>query len=68
LNKNTISLDALLGIDLKENKYSFLENKALVNQLPLVFDGFVKVNEENQEVDVTFKTPSSDFKNFLAHS
>jgi hypothetical protein len=43
-----------------------LENKALVNQLPLVFDGFVKVNEENQEVDITFKTPSSDFKNFLA--
>jgi hypothetical protein len=66
LNKNTISLDALLGIDLKENKYSFLENKALVNQLPLVFDGFVKVNEENQEVDISFKTPSSDFKNFLA--
>lgn len=66
LNKNKVSLDALLGIDLKENKYSFLENKALVNQLPLVFDGFVKVNEENQEVDISFKTPSSDFKNFLA--
>ncbi|MEX0314537.1 MAG: AsmA-like C-terminal region-containing protein, partial [Allomuricauda sp.] len=66
LNKNKLFLDALIGIDLKENKYTFLENKALVNQLPLVFDGFVKVNEENQEVDVNFKTPSSDFKNFLA--
>lgn len=66
LNKNKINLDALIGIDLSENKYTFLENKALVNQLPLVFDGFVKVNEENQEVDITFKTPSSDFKNFLA--
>ncbi|WP_136466119.1 AsmA-like C-terminal region-containing protein [Flagellimonas onchidii] len=66
LNKNKLFLDALIGIDLKENKYSFLENKAMVNQLPLVFDGFVKVNEENQEVDISFKTPSSDFKNFLA--
>ncbi|NVN19654.1 AsmA family protein [Muricauda sp. HICW] len=66
LNKNKINLDALIGIDLSENKYTFLENKALVNQLPLVFDGFVKVNEDNQEVDITFKTPSSDFKNFLA--
>ncbi len=66
LNKNPISLDALIGIDLKESKYTFLENKALVNQLPLVFDGFVKVNDTNQEVDITFKTPSSDFKNFLA--
>lgn len=66
LNKNKINLDALIGIDLKENKYTFLENKALINQLPLVFDGFVQVNEDNQEVDITFKTPSSDFKNFLA--
>ncbi len=66
LNNNTIALDALIGIDLKENKYSFLENQALINQLPLVFDGFVQVNESNQEVDITFTTPSSDFKNFLA--
>lgn len=66
LNKNKINLDALIDIDLAESKYSFLENKALVNQLPLVFDGFVKINENNQEVDITFKTPSSDFKNFLA--
>ncbi|MEP3384943.1 MAG: AsmA-like C-terminal region-containing protein, partial [Flavobacteriaceae bacterium] len=66
LSKNKLFLDALIGIDLNNSKYSFLENKAMVNQLPLVFDGFVQVNEENQEVDITFKTPSSDFKNFLA--
>ena len=66
LNKNKIALDAVIGLDLEENKYSFLENKVLVNQLPLVFDGFVKLNDDNQEVDISFKTPSSDFKNFLA--
>ena len=65
LNKNKIKLDALIGIDLKENKYSFLKNEALINQLPLVFDGFIKLNETSQEIDLTFKTPSSDFKNFL---
>ena len=65
LNKNKVKLDALIGIDLNQNKYSFLENEALVNQLPLVFDGYVIVNEDNQEIDLTFKTPSSDFKNFL---
>ncbi|WP_291959942.1 AsmA-like C-terminal region-containing protein [Maribacter sp.] len=65
LNKNTIKLDALIGIDLNENKYSFLKNEALINQLPLVFDGFIKLNENSQEIDLTFKTPSSDFKNFL---
>ncbi|SDM74343.1 AsmA-like C-terminal region-containing protein [Kriegella aquimaris] len=66
LNKNKVQLDALIGIDLKQNKYSFLKNEAIINQLPLVFEGFVKVNETNQEVDISFKTPSSDFKNFLA--
>ncbi|MDB4292314.1 DUF3971 domain-containing protein [Maribacter sp.] len=66
LNKNSIKLDALIGIDLKEDKYTFLKNEAVVNQLPLVFDGFVKVNENSQEIDISFKTPSSDFKNFLA--
>ncbi len=66
LNKHKVVLDALIGIDLSENKYSFMENKAMINKLPLVFDGFIKVNETNQEVDITFETPSSDFKNFLA--
>ncbi|MGB5275431.1 MAG: AsmA-like C-terminal region-containing protein [Flavobacteriaceae bacterium] len=66
LNKNKIKLDALIGIDLKEFKYTFLKNEALLNQLPLVFEGFVKLNDDNQEVDISFKTPSSDFKNFLA--
>ncbi len=66
LNKNKIQLDALIGVDLKESKYTFLKNEALINQLALVFDGFIKVNENNQEIDISFKTPSSDFKNFLA--
>jgi hypothetical protein len=66
LNKIKLSLDALIGVDLKESKYSFLKNEVLINQLPLVFDGFVKLNDDNQEVNINFKTPSSDFKNFLA--
>ncbi|MGP1991119.1 AsmA family protein [Zobellia laminariae] len=66
LNKNKIELDAVIGVDLKENKYTFLKNEALINQLAMVFDGFIKINENSQEIDITFKTPSSDFKNFLA--
>ncbi|MFE8422999.1 AsmA-like C-terminal region-containing protein [Tenacibaculum sp. ZH5_bin.1] len=60
-----IELDAILGMDLTNMKFSFLKNEAKLNSLPLVFDGFVQVNEKNQEVDINFKTPSSDFKNFL---
>ena len=66
LNQNSITLDAVFQMDLENMKYTFLENEAKVNQLPLTFDGYVQVNEEDTEMDLTFKTPSSDFKNFLA--
>lgn len=66
LNKNKVALDAILQMDLENQKYTFMENEATVNQLPLKFAGYVKVNEDNNEMDLSFKTPSSDFKNFLA--
>lgn len=66
LNENSLSLDAIFEMDFENKKYTFSENKAKINELPLAFKGFVKVNENNNEIDITFKTPSSDFKNFLA--
>ncbi|HSM62549.1 MAG TPA: AsmA-like C-terminal region-containing protein, partial [Gillisia sp.] len=66
LNKNKLALDAIIQMDLDNLKYTFLENKATLNQLPLTFDGYVKVNDDNNEIDLSFKTPSSSFKNFLA--
>ncbi|MEM6719168.1 MAG: AsmA-like C-terminal region-containing protein [Bacteroidota bacterium] len=66
INKQQINLDAMIGMDLANGKYSFLDNNALINQLPLKFDGFVQINPDSQEIDLTLQTPSSDFKNFLA--
>lgn len=60
-----LDLDAVLGIDLENSKYTFKDNKALINQLPLEFDGFIQIVEAGQEYDLTFKTPTSSFKNFL---
>lgn len=66
LNNNSIKLDALIDLNLNENKYTFKENKGFINQLPLQFDGFVKLLEEGQEIDLSFKNTGSDFKDFLA--
>lgn len=60
-----LSLDAVLGIDLDKSIYTFKENKALINQLPLEFDGSLALLEAGQQFDLTFKTPTSSFKNFL---
>jgi hypothetical protein len=65
MNNVPLTLDAVLGIDLEKSKYSFKENKALINQLPLEFDGFIQLVDAGQEYDLKFKTPTSSFKNFL---
>jgi hypothetical protein len=65
MNNVALTLDAVLGIDLEQSKYTFKENKALINQLPLEFDGFIQLVEAGQEYDLKFKTPTSSFKNFL---
>lgn len=61
----SLTLDAVLGIDLEKSQYTFKENKALINQLPLEFDGFIQLVEAGQQYDLKFKTPTSSFKNFL---
>ncbi|QTE23430.1 AsmA-like C-terminal region-containing protein [Polaribacter cellanae] len=66
LQNVAIKLEAVLGIDLKNLKYTFKENTGYINQLPLEFDGFIQLVDENQLYDITFKTPTSSFKNLLA--
>lgn len=60
-----ISLDAILGIDLNQSKYTFKKNEAKINELPLKFDGFIQLADDGQVYDLTFQTPTSSFKNFL---
>ncbi|KVV14463.1 AsmA family protein [Flavobacterium sp. TAB 87] len=65
MKKVALTLDAVLGIDLDQSKYTFKENKALINQLPLEFDGFIQMVDAGQEYNLKFKTPTSSFTNFL---
>ncbi len=50
LNNNSINLDALIGLDLTNQKYTFKDNKAYINQLPLEFKGYVQLIEEGHEI------------------
>jgi hypothetical protein len=61
----SLTLDAVLGIDLENSKYEFKDNDALINQLPLKFQGFIQLVDAGQNYDLTFNTPTSSFKNFL---
>ena len=66
LLNSIVNLNALIGIDLKTNTYSFLKNEGSVSGLPLTFDGKVILDTNEQNIDINFKTPTSSFKNFLA--
>ncbi|MEP3838806.1 MAG: AsmA-like C-terminal region-containing protein [Algibacter sp.] len=66
LSSNPVKLDALIGLDLVNSKYTFKENKGYINDLPLEFQGYVQLVEAGQDIDITFENPGSDFKNFLA--
>lgn len=61
-----LKLDAVLGMDMDKSIYTFKENKLLINQMGLEFDGSVALLENGQDINITFKTPESSFKNFLA--
>lgn len=66
LNNHLIKLDALIGLDLTNNKYTFKDNTGYINKLPIEFKGYVQLLDEGQDIDITFENPESSFKNFLA--
>ncbi len=66
LSNNSLKLDAIIGLDLPNNKYTFKENKAYINELPLEFQGYFQQLENGQQLDITFENSGSDFKEFLA--
>lgn len=65
-SNNSIKLDALIDLDLEQQKYTFKDNKAYINALPIEFEGFVQMVEAGQQIDISFKNPTSSFKDFLA--
>ena len=61
-----VRLNAILGIDLENDTYTFRQNEAFLRELPLSFTGSVRILEDAQEWKIAMATPSSEFQNFLA--
>lgn len=66
INKAKVNLDALLGVDFDLMKFTFKDNKGLLNDLALVFEGSVQMNENDMDIDLNFKAPNADFKSLLS--
>ncbi|MCH8317792.1 MAG: AsmA family protein, partial [Bacteroidetes bacterium] len=65
-NKNTLDIDFIINMDMPNSKYIFKENKIKINDFSFGFDGFIAMNEEDINMDITFKTKETRFKNILS--
>ena len=66
LSAAKIKADNTIKIDQKNSKYTFTNNEINVNDLGLLFDGFVKLNKDNYDLDVKFKSKATTFKSILS--
>ena len=66
LNNTLIKLKALIDLDLPNDTYTFKDNQGYINQLPLEFNGYVKLLENGQDINISFENPEASFKDFLA--
>ncbi|RFS24880.1 hypothetical protein DVR12_06745 [Chitinophaga silvatica] len=61
------ALDAGIQIDNKTSTYTFKDGKASLNNLQLALQGFFKlVNDSTYGMDLSFKAPSTNFKDLLS--
>ena len=59
--------DADIQVDNKNNIYSFKTDKISVNDLKINGEGVIKnLAEKGYDMDIKFKSPSTDFKNILS--
>jgi len=62
-----VAFDSKLNIDQKQNKYTFKENKLTLNDLGLLFNGFIQIPDSTKTVmDVNFKADKTTFKSLLS--
>jgi uncharacterized protein involved in outer membrane biogenesis len=66
LTNKKVDIDATLNISEEYSRYTFKDNTAKVNDFAVQVDGWVKMNENDIGMDLTFNTPENSFKSLLS--
>lgn len=66
LTNKRIGIDATVSISEAYSKYTFKENSIKVNDFGMSFDGWLKMNEKDFGMDLTFKSDDNSFKSLLS--
>ncbi|MFM7727354.1 MAG: hypothetical protein ACKO7B_11670, partial [Flavobacteriales bacterium] len=59
-------IDADFDMDMKGMKFTFKQNKVLLNELAATVDGFVAMPDTNIDMALKFAAPNTDFKTLLS--
>jgi hypothetical protein len=66
LTDKRAEIDATVTISEDYSKYTFKENSIKVNDFAMSFDGWLKMNENDFDMDLAFKSPDNSFKSLLS--
>jgi hypothetical protein len=66
LNEATLKIKADLDMDLAAMKFAFKDNEIVLNKLALNFNGFVAMAGDDIQIDMSFASPKSEFKDILS--
>lgn len=55
-----------IEINLKTMRFTFIDNKILLNEFPLDFSGWVMMPDSNIDMDLKFAAAKTDFKNIIS--
>src|SRR5688572_11027949 len=66
LTNKRAEIDATVTISEEYSKYAFKDNAIKLNDFGMSFDGWLKMNENDFDMDLTFKSPDNSFKSLLS--
>lgn len=66
LTRKKAQIDAVLQISEDYSLYTFKQNVVRVNDFMTTLDGWFRMNDDNYEMDINFRTPENSFKSLLS--
>lgn len=66
LTNKRAEIDATISISEEYSKYTFKDNNIKLNDFAMSFEGWVKMNENDFDMDLAFKSPDNSFKSLLS--
>jgi uncharacterized protein involved in outer membrane biogenesis len=66
LTDKRAEIDGIISVSENISKFTFKENKVKVNDFAISADGWFKMNPDNFDMDIAFKSPDNSFKSLLS--